>query len=311
MKKNSKQRLFEVMGRIDQHFGSVNEIDDESNVIERYAEKLNGEHLSQNSVEDAMDNANKYLEGYGVETITDENESVDNYWRDAIGLYINMGDTYEKTIVYDTKERQFLVTSWGDFVDKRENFFNTDSEMDEANLSDGTEDDTIGNSSHDGINAVDSAKINEIGAEMGSKAFKTDRPDSRTRKIRQDVLDNMFGKFMNKPELPLLVVDRSNGESQPTKFKFVKVEMRGVGNGDIFAFSFFSQDRNLALTFMYSPNDDEYLKNIEKYEFNPQMVNLLIYNAKLAKKLYEKIRGNVDTVDSALTKNDFKMFAKY
>jgi hypothetical protein len=353
MKKTSKNRLFEVMGRMDQNF-NANEADENGDMIEKYAEKLNTQHLSHAAAENAMDAANKYLEGYGVESITDENEFVDNYFRDAIGIYVNMGDTYTKTIVYDTKNKQFLATSWGDFVESRENFFGDDGmsdegEMDEADLNDGTTDDSIegvgvediGKYTVDDENDMDEDQdvrprdgiksfndgdvydknadnksfkadlaIDEIGPEMGAKAFKADRTDSRTRKIRQDVLDSLFKKYLNNIDVQLMIMDRSSGQSAPVPFRFAKVELRGANNGDIFAFTFFSQEKNASITLMYNPADDEYLNNIDKYEFNPQMVNVLIYNAKLAKKLADKMSGR-DGGDSALTKNDFKMYATY
>jgi hypothetical protein len=34
--------------------------------------------------------------------------------------YVNMGDTYDTTLLLDTRKDRFLVTSWGDFVESEE-----------------------------------------------------------------------------------------------------------------------------------------------------------------------------------------------
>lgn len=60
---------------------------------------------------------NQILEGHGVECIRDENVYVSRYYGDVIAEYINMGDTYLMTIVYDTAREKFLICSWGDFYE--------------------------------------------------------------------------------------------------------------------------------------------------------------------------------------------------
>ena len=79
-----------------------------------------GDYLLQKykMVDEILEEANKILNGFGVEPITDENAFVNKYYYDIIGLYVNMGDTYDKTIVFDTERQKFLITSWGDFYEK-------------------------------------------------------------------------------------------------------------------------------------------------------------------------------------------------
>ena len=56
---------------------------------------------------------NEVLEGYGSEAIF------------AGGLcpvvtYVNMGDTYAVTLVYDYRRHEWLLTSWGDWIESEE-----------------------------------------------------------------------------------------------------------------------------------------------------------------------------------------------
>ena len=59
----------------------------------------------------------------GVESLTVEGANVDNYWRDTVGIYINRGDTYRPTIIYDTIRDELIIMNWGDFLEnmKEEN----------------------------------------------------------------------------------------------------------------------------------------------------------------------------------------------
>lgn len=69
----------------------------------------------------AMNTLNIVLKGFGVEPIRLENAYVNRYWDDCIGTYINMGDTYITTIVFDTMNHSYHLTSWGDFYEHAEN----------------------------------------------------------------------------------------------------------------------------------------------------------------------------------------------
>ncbi len=69
------------------------------------------------AVDDAMDAANDVLDGYGVEAVQGEGADLGRYWRDTIALYVNLGDTYDTTILFDTDREEFLIGSWGDFLE--------------------------------------------------------------------------------------------------------------------------------------------------------------------------------------------------
>jgi len=68
-------------------------------------------------VDKALDSINQLLHGYGVEAI--RGKFIDNYYQDINLLYVNLGDTYIPTIIYDTKKERFLVCSWGDIVESQ------------------------------------------------------------------------------------------------------------------------------------------------------------------------------------------------
>ena len=58
-----------------------------------------------------MEAANEILGGYGVEGIRDSQDD----WLS----YVNMGDTYDETLLYDSGLNEFKFGSWGDFVEQR------------------------------------------------------------------------------------------------------------------------------------------------------------------------------------------------
>jgi hypothetical protein len=67
------------------------------------------------SVEQAMDRIDEILHGYGVESI--RGNTWDGFWTDCIALYVNMGDTYTPTVLYDVNKDVFVVTDWGTWVE--------------------------------------------------------------------------------------------------------------------------------------------------------------------------------------------------
>lgn len=65
-----------------------------------------------------MEALNAELEGEGVETI--RGRYVDSYHQDIQAAYVNMGDTYDLTILLDHETENYLLTSWGDWVETHE-----------------------------------------------------------------------------------------------------------------------------------------------------------------------------------------------
>jgi len=68
----------------------------------------------QEQVERAL---NEVLDGWGIEAIWGVE---DELW--PIAVYINMGDTYNTTLLYDYRSQTWRVTTWGDFVEKNEKY---------------------------------------------------------------------------------------------------------------------------------------------------------------------------------------------
>ena len=69
------------------------------------------------AIDSAMGSLNTLLEGYGVEAFRGE-WWTNVFWLDINLLYVNMGDTYTGTILYDPQAERFILSSWGDFVER-------------------------------------------------------------------------------------------------------------------------------------------------------------------------------------------------
>lgn len=67
-----------------------------------------------------MDHANRLLNGSGIEALRGEGYHVDNYHHDLIATYVNFGDTYVTTLLYDTEAATFFLTSWGEWFEQWE-----------------------------------------------------------------------------------------------------------------------------------------------------------------------------------------------
>ncbi len=67
-------------------------------------------------VDHALDGISELLGGHGVEPLRDN--GWDYYYCDIGLLYVNMGETYTPTVCYDTRLKKWIITSWGDFVEK-------------------------------------------------------------------------------------------------------------------------------------------------------------------------------------------------
>ncbi|NBT35503.1 MAG: hypothetical protein EBT03_08185 [Betaproteobacteria bacterium] len=68
-------------------------------------------------VDRALEFANGAMEAYGVEAVRGDIPRRSPY-ADIVLLYVNTGDTYNTTLVYDTHKDKFLVASVGDWVER-------------------------------------------------------------------------------------------------------------------------------------------------------------------------------------------------
>lgn len=69
-------------------------------------------YSSPSILELQLSGINDILEGHGVEAIWGEAETML-----PAAEYINMGDTYDSTILYDHTRAKWEVTTWGDWVE--------------------------------------------------------------------------------------------------------------------------------------------------------------------------------------------------
>jgi len=71
------------------------------------------------SVDTALKLANVLMHGYGVESI-EGGYQVDRYYYNIVALYVNTGDSYNNTLLYETERERFLLTTMGDWVERNE-----------------------------------------------------------------------------------------------------------------------------------------------------------------------------------------------
>lgn len=57
---------------------------------------------------------NAILEGYGTEAIWGKSETR------PVAVYVNLGDPYATTLLYNYQTDHWSITSWGDFADRNE-----------------------------------------------------------------------------------------------------------------------------------------------------------------------------------------------
>jgi hypothetical protein len=72
------------------------------------------------AVDEVLELANRLMDAYGVEALDAEPDYgyyFNRYYRGIIALYVNTGDTYIATLLYDTENEIFMVEGWGDFLE--------------------------------------------------------------------------------------------------------------------------------------------------------------------------------------------------
>ena len=82
---------------------------------DNYKELWKDNYHDPTEFEKIMKIANKLIEGHGIEAI--RGKWISYFWQDSNALYINMGDTYIPTILYDVVTDCFRIMSWGDYVE--------------------------------------------------------------------------------------------------------------------------------------------------------------------------------------------------
>lgn len=85
--------------------------------------------------EQIMKALDELIGGYGVEGITPEGQTY------PVADYVNTGDTYSATIVRDIENDEYILTTWGDWLEKWE----ADHQPEESEPSEPGEDDITAN----------------------------------------------------------------------------------------------------------------------------------------------------------------------
>lgn len=70
--------------------------------------------------EQIMEALNELLECYGVEGLRVEGAWIDNEHGDIVAHYLNTGDAYTETVLYDPMKDEFVLTTYGDWLDEWE-----------------------------------------------------------------------------------------------------------------------------------------------------------------------------------------------
>jgi hypothetical protein len=78
--------------------------------------------VSGREVEKIMKRINELINGFGVESI--RGDYVSHFWQDTVALYVNMGDTYDTTILFNTNTKMPMITDMGYFVEKNTRKYN-------------------------------------------------------------------------------------------------------------------------------------------------------------------------------------------
>lgn len=85
----------------------------------RNAQRATRDMTSRKDRVDAiLHHCNEALECFGVEAIMGDCYSP--YYGSIVALYVNSGDTYNATIVYDVYQDRFYATTMGDWVEAYE-----------------------------------------------------------------------------------------------------------------------------------------------------------------------------------------------
>jgi hypothetical protein len=73
------------------------------------------------TIQEKLTAINELIDGHGVEAIQVSSELYqDRYYGNCIGEYVNLGDTYELTVIWNTIDHEFEFISWGDYFEAKE-----------------------------------------------------------------------------------------------------------------------------------------------------------------------------------------------
>jgi hypothetical protein len=86
--------------------------------VARWVDKL---YNPPDKVELQLMACNEVLGGYGIEPVN--GAWVSPFYQNCTMLYVNMGDAYDQTVVYNCVKGTFHLTSWGDMVEHAQKYY--------------------------------------------------------------------------------------------------------------------------------------------------------------------------------------------
>jgi hypothetical protein len=95
-------------------------LEDAANITRQIANYNRNKLYGSRGPEKVLDDINKIIHGHGVEPIRGDYQS--NYISDdplLVGLYINRGDMYDMTVLYDVPQMKFYITDLETWISQR------------------------------------------------------------------------------------------------------------------------------------------------------------------------------------------------
>lgn len=96
-------------------FPSVKKLSEGLNISTADARLIRSAMDAGQSVQKVLRLADKIMDAHGVEYIQSGEDTM--YDKDGLD-FVNMGDTYDTTLIFDHRKGRFIVSSWGDIVER-------------------------------------------------------------------------------------------------------------------------------------------------------------------------------------------------
>ena len=92
-------------------------LDVEDNVAQGIRSAMKLGEAGNREAEEAMKAINGLLDGHGVEAVRADYH-VDRFHFDIVASYVNMGDMYVCTVIYETETGRFVMTDLGTWIER-------------------------------------------------------------------------------------------------------------------------------------------------------------------------------------------------
>lgn len=91
-----------------------------STTPEKHAKEIR-ESIQKDRAHDTLTKVDKLINAHGIEVIRGEDG--------IVAHYVNTGDTYNPTLLYDVNQDKFYLTTWGDWVERYNRKYKIDQVM--------------------------------------------------------------------------------------------------------------------------------------------------------------------------------------